>query len=153
LILEIPYSRPRANLFSVLLSVSGVFFFILLLSGEVPAADWKIYAGTDEGQFYYDAESLAHPSAGVIHLRHKANFSENGVRRIARAFGKEYEDLAYSISVREINCPERKIRSLGVTYFSKTGESLDAAVNSQTEWHPIEPTAVVEGLYQAVCKE
>jgi hypothetical protein len=116
------------------------------------AADWRIYAGTDEGQFYYDAESLAHPAEGVVNLRHRANFSENGIRRIAEIFGKDYEDLAYSISVREINCREKKIRSLGVTYFSKTGKPLDAAVDSQTEWHPIEETAVIEGLYQMVCK-
>jgi hypothetical protein len=146
-------STRRINFSPILLSVIGASLLLLLLAGEISAADWRIYAGTDEGQFYYDAESVAHPADGVVHLRHKANFSENGVRRIAEAFGKEYEDLAYSISVREINCSERKIRSLGVTYFSKTGKSLDAAVDSRTEWHPIEPTAVIEGLYQMVCKE
>ncbi len=142
-----------ANFFTAILSIIGAFSFIILIPGEIPAADWKIYAGTDEGQFYYDAESLAHPAQGIVHMRHKASFSENGIRRIMKAFGKEYEDLAYSISVREINCPERKIRSLGVTYYSKTGKPLDAAIDSQTEWHSIEQTAVIEGLYQMVCKE
>ena len=56
-------------------------------------------------------------------------------------------------SRREINCPERKIRSLGVTYFAKTGKPLDAAIDSQTEWHAIEQTAVIEGLHQMVCKK
>jgi hypothetical protein len=136
-----------------ILSIFATISLFLLLPRNLPAADWKIYAGTDEGQFYYDAASVAHPAENIIHLRHKATFSENGVRRIVEIFGKEYEDLGYSISVREINCPERKIRSLGVTYFSKSGKALDAAIDSRTEWHSIEQTAVIEGLYQVVCKE
>jgi hypothetical protein len=138
---------------TALLSIIGTIFLFLLLPSEMPAADWRIYAGTDEGQFYYDTESVARPAKGMVHLRHKADFSQNGIRRIVEAFGKEYEDLAYSISVREIDCPERKIRSLGVTYFTKPGKPLDVAIDSQTEWHTIEQTAVIEGLHQMVCKE
>jgi hypothetical protein len=141
------------NFFALLLSLSGITVLFFSVAPESPGADWRIYAGTDEGQFYYDAESVTRPAEGIVHFRHRANFSENGVRRIAEAFGREYEDLSYSISVREINCPERKIRSLGVTYFSRAGKPLDAAVDSQTDWHPIEPTAVIEGLYQMVCRQ
>ena len=146
-------TTPGMKAPAFILPIFATISLLLLLPRDLPAADWRIYAGTDEGQFYYDAESVAHPATGIIHLRHKASFSENGVRRIVEAFGKEYEDLAYSISVREINCSERKIRSLGVTYFSKSGKALDAAIDSRTEWHPIEQTAVIEGLYQMVCKE
>lgn len=153
MISEIRASTRRANFPTAFLSVPVAFLLIFLFAGEIPAAEWRIYAGTDEGQFYYDAQSLTYPAQGVVHLRHKANFSANGIRRLAEALGKEYDDLAYSISVREIDCREKKIRSLGVTYFSKTDKPLDAAVDSRTEWHPIEKTAVIEGLYQMVCKE
>jgi hypothetical protein len=134
-------------------SIFAALSLFLILPWDLPAADWKVYAGTDEGQFYYDAESVARPAKNMVHLRHKATFSENGIRRIMEIFGKEYEDLAYSISVREIDCAARKIRSLGVTYFSRSGKALDAAIDSRTEWHSIEPTAVIEGLFQIVCKE
>jgi hypothetical protein len=40
-----------------------------------------------------------------------------------------------------------------VTYFSKNGKALDVAIDSKTEWHPIAQTAVIEGLFQMVCKE
>jgi hypothetical protein len=146
-----PTQEPKVS--AAILSIIGTISLILLLPWETPAAEWKIYAGTDEGQFYYDAESVAHPAKDLVHLRHKASFSENGTRRLVEALGKEYEDLAYSISVREIDCSERKIRSLGVTYFSKTGKALDVAIDSKTEWHPIAQTAVIEGLFQMVCKE
>jgi hypothetical protein len=146
-------SRPGIRFSAALLFFAAAFLPNPLSGREAPAADWKIYAGTDEGRFYFDAESLVSSGKGIVHLRHRANFSASGVRRIAEAFGKEYKDLAYAISIREINCPEKKIRSLGVTYFSKTGEALDAAVDSQAEWFPIDPNAVIEGLYQEICRE
>ena len=145
-------SRVKAPPF--ILSILATFSLLLLLPQDLAAEDWKIYAGTDEGRFYYDTESVVQPAKDIIHLRHKASFSENGVRRIVEILGEEeYKDLDYSISVREINCSEKKIRSLGVTYFSKSGKALDAAVDFRTEWHPIEQTAVIEGLYQMVCKQ
>jgi hypothetical protein len=116
------------------------------------AADWKIYAGTDEGLFYYDEESTTHPSAGMVHFRHKATFSEKGIARIVEALGKEYQNLAYSISIREINCYAKKVRSLGVTYFSTEGKTLDVAIDSKSDWHPIEPSAMIEGLFQKLCR-
>ena len=146
-----PTPGMKASVF--ILSIVAAISLLLILPRNLLATDWRIYAGTDEGQFYYDAESVTHPAKDMVHLRHKASFSESGIRRIAEVFGKEYEDLAYSISIREINCSERKIRSLGVTYFSKSGKALDAAIDSRTEWHTIEQTAVIEGLYQMVCKE
>jgi hypothetical protein len=131
----------------------GAMIFAFLCPLKTFAADWKIYAGTDEGLFYYDAESITHPSAGVVHFRHKATFSEIGIGRVVEAFGQEYKNLAYSISVREMNCSEKKVRSLGVTYFSTDGKTLDVAVDAKAEWHPIEPTAMIEGLFQKLCKQ
>jgi hypothetical protein len=141
--------RGEIYLFGALISVAVFSFFF---PRQILAADWKIYAGTDEGQFYYDAESFTHPAAGMVHFRHKTVFSEKGIARAEEAFGKEYQHLAYSISVREIDCSEKKIRSLGVMYFSEDGKTLDMAIDSKSEWHAIEPTAMVEGLFQNLCK-
>jgi hypothetical protein len=139
-------------LFFCVLLISGVIFFPIFLL-HASSADWRVYAGTDEGQFYYDAESITHPSPDTVHFRHKVIFSEKGIKRAVESFGKEYEKLAYSISVREINCSEKKVRSLGVTYFTEEGITLDMAVDTKAEWHIIEPTAVIEGLYQRVCRQ
>jgi hypothetical protein len=138
---------PLGTLIPIAL-ISFSFFFPLKGS----AADWRIYAATDEGQFYYDAENTTHLSVGMVHFRHKTIFSENGIARAVEAFGADYQHLAYSISVREIDCSEKKIRSLGVTYFSKDEKILDAAIDPKSEWHPIEPTAMIEGLFQNLCK-
>jgi len=151
---ERPLKRRGQNKFYLLGALISIALisFSFFLPHRVSAADWQIYAGTDEGQFYYDAESITHPSAGTVHFRHKTVFSEKGIARAVEAFGTDYQHLAYSISVREINCSEKKIRSLGVTYFSKDGKTLDVAIDPKSEWHPIEPTAMIEGLFQNLCK-
>lgn len=141
--------RGKIFLFCALIPATIFFFF---LPRQISAADWKIYAGTDEGQFYYDTESITHPSAGIVHFRHKTVFSEKGIARAVEAFGIGYQHLTYSISMREINCSEKKIRSLGVTYFSGDGKTLDVAIDSKAQWHAIEPTAMVEGLFQSLCQ-
>jgi hypothetical protein len=143
--------RKKFYPYGVLIPIALISFSCFLpLKGS--AADWKIYAGTDEGQFYYDAENITHLSVGMVHFRHKTVFSENGIARAVEALGTDYQHLEYSISVREIDCSEKKVRSLGVTYFSKDGKTLDAAIDPKSEWHPIEPTAMIEGLFQNLCK-
>jgi hypothetical protein len=143
--------RKKFYPFGILIPIALISFsFFFPLKGS--AADWRIYAGTDEGQFYYDAENTTHLSVGMVHFRHKTVFSENGIARAVEAFGTDYQHLAYSISVREMDCSEKKILSLGVTYFSRDGKTLDAAIDPKSEWHPIEPTAMIEGLFQNLCK-
>jgi hypothetical protein len=133
------------------LFITGALFFLLFSPDGFPA-DWKIYAATDEGQFYYDEESIIHPFAGTVKFRHKVVFSEKGIRHFAESLGSDYENLSYAVSVREILCSEKKVRSLGVTYFSNNGDVLDQAIDSESEWHWIESSAMIAGLYQKVCK-
>jgi hypothetical protein len=132
----------------------GTLFFglVLLRFAEAWGADWKAYAGTDDGIFYYDAENVIHPSNNIIRVWHKVVFSEKGIQGAVRTFGKDYENLDYSISLREINCVEKKVRSLSVTYFSKGGAVLDSAGDYGADWHSIDPMAIIEGLYQRVCQ-
>jgi hypothetical protein len=128
-------------------------FGLLLPFAEAGGADWRVYAGTDDGIFYYDAENVIRPSNDTVRIWHKVVFSEKGIRGAVNTFGKDYENLDYSISLREINCVEKKIRSLSVTYYSKEGAVLDSAVDYGAEWHAIDPMAIIEGLYQRVCKK
>ncbi len=124
----------------------------LLGSTEVWGADWKAYGGNNDGLFYYDSDSITHPSKNIIRFWHKAIFSEAGIREAVNTFGKDYENLDYSISLREINCSEKMIRLLAVTYYSNTGAILDSAVNYGAGWQFMDSAAVIESLYQRLCK-
>jgi hypothetical protein len=124
----------------------------LLGSTEAGGTDWKAYGGTNDGVFYYDTENIIHPSKNIIRFWHKAIFSEAGLREAVNTFGKDYENLDHSISLREINCSEKKIRSLAVTYYSNVGAILDSAMDYEAEWHRIDSEAIIESLYQRLCE-
>ncbi|MGD0623509.1 MAG: surface-adhesin E family protein [Thermodesulfobacteriota bacterium] len=132
----------------------SVIFVALALLGSIEAwgTDWKAYGGTDEGVFYYDTENIDHPSKNIIRFWHKVIFSEKGIREAVNTFGKDYENVGHSISLREINCSEKKIRSLAVTYYSNAGAVLDSAMVYEAEWHFIDSKAIIESLYQRLCK-
>jgi len=124
----------------------------LLGSAEVWGEDWKAYGGTNDGVFYYDTENMTHPSKNIIRFWHKTIFSEAGIREAVKTFGKDYENLDHSISLREIDCSERMIRSLAVTYYSNNGAILDSAVNPEAEWQFMDSAAIIETLYQKFCE-
>lgn len=136
------------------LSFMSVIFVALALLGSIEAwgADWKAYGGTDDGVFYYDPENIDHPSKSIIRFWHKVIFSQKGIREAVNTFGEDYENLRDSISLREINCSEKKIRSLAVTYYSNAGAVLDSAMVYEAEWHFIDSAAIIESLYQRLCK-
>ena len=136
------------------LSIGSVIFFALTLLGRIEGwgADWKAYGGTNDGVFYYDTENINHPSKNIIRFWHKVVFSEAGIREAVNSFGKDYENLDHSISLREINCSEKKIRSLAVTYYSNAGAMLDSAMDYEAEWHRIDSEAIIESLYQRLCE-
>jgi hypothetical protein len=79
-------------------------------------------------------------------------FPAKGILGLVGTFGQDYENLGHSISLREINCPEKLIRSFRITDYSKAGEVLDPAVDYGAEWYFIDPKAIAEGLYQIVSK-
>jgi hypothetical protein len=125
---------------------------VLLGSTEVWGEDWKAYGGTNGGVFYYDTENITHPSKNIIRFWHKTIFSEAGIREAVKTFGKDYENLDESISLREIDCPQKMIRSLAVTYYSNTGAVLDSAMNPEADWQFIGSAAIIESLYQRLCE-
>ena len=132
--------------------MSVISFAIALLgSTEVWGEEWKAYGGTNDGVFYYDTENITHPSKNIIRFWHKVIFSEKGIREAVNTFGKDYENLDHSLSLREINCSEKKIRSLAVTYYSNTGAILDSAMNYEAEWQFMDSAAIIESLYQRLC--
>jgi len=136
------------------LSIMSVISVALALLGstEVWGEDWKAYGGTNDGVFYYDTENMTHPSKNIIRFWHKTIFSEAGIREAVKTFGKDYENLDHSTSLREIDCPKKMIRSLAVTYYSNIGAILDTAMNAEAEWQFMDSEAIIESLYQRLCK-
>jgi hypothetical protein len=67
-----------------------------------------------------------------------------------RELGKEYKNINYAKVLHEINCLDRKWRTLSLTRYSKEGEVINSSFR-ESEWNRILSESLVEALYKWVC--
>jgi len=124
---------------------------IIIFVGEVYGADWKFHGLNESFWASYDAQSVTRPSKNIVRVWEKWNYTEKGVIGIVGRLGKKYENLSYTISLEEINCVEKMIRTLSVTYYDNKGEVI-FFYSSPLEWDFIIPESNGETLYEEICK-
>ncbi len=126
---------------------------IALSDAEVWGEDWKFILknkGGDDG--YYDADSLTHPSKGIIRVSLKVVYSEKSINREAEKLGASYKDLSHRIILLEMNCIEKKEAFLEVTAYSKKGKAISSIKPDKPIWVAHPPESIGEGLHKLLCK-
>ena len=128
--------------------------FVIFPHTEVRAKDWRLYAKTDSYECFYDAEDMSRSSQDIVEVWTKLEYTQKGVIEMLIRFGKHYENLSYSLELREINCAEKKDRLLSITAYSEEGNILyaDQAGSRPPPWKIIFRGSVEEDLYSALCK-
>jgi hypothetical protein len=124
----------------------------LFTYAEVWGAEWKLYDSNEDFLCYYDIESITHPSKNIVRVWVKWDFSEKGVMYYMGKFGIKYMSLSHSINLPEINCLEKTIRSLSLTYYDNEGEVIYSFSSPSSKWDFIPPETIGEILYKEVCK-
>jgi hypothetical protein len=124
---------------------------------EVWGADWKQWIRiSDESIYYYDTESITHPSKNIVRVWTKYIFPEEGIRKRMKTGEKiaGIEDvLDCRLSLYEVNCAQRMAREVSVFTYSMTGKFLPAYSDVfLKDWFLIEPESMAEILLKKVCK-
>jgi hypothetical protein len=114
----------------------GAFFLALgftLCHTEVWSADWKEFAETTAGIFYYDKASVTSPSRGFFRVWiHSVNKHET--------------------SLIEINCREKDYRVLDVVEYDETDRMKDRFdYYDNPDWLVISQNTVPEPLHSILC--
>jgi len=135
----------------------GVIFIGLFIFGhaEVWGEDviiWKYYGGSEFILAYYELQSIIRPSKNVVRVWVKWDYKKKGVMDMVRRFGKEYENLAYSKNLNEINCVEKKIHFQSADFYDNKEELIHSFSDQSSEWAFIAPESMNESLYKEVCK-
>jgi hypothetical protein len=73
---------------------------------------------------YYYTKNITHPSKNVVRVWERWNLTEKGVLAWVQELGKEYENLSHFIILWEINCAEKKSRSLSETSYDNKGKVI-----------------------------
>lgn len=128
-----------------------VLFMVLAITSVSSGADWKLYAPHEYCYAYYDAQSITHSSKNIVRVCTRWDVTEKGVMYMMEFFGKGYENMNFSLDSFEINCVEKKYRTLSSTKYDKDAKVIDS-IKSPEGWHFIDPGTINEALYKKVCR-
>jgi hypothetical protein len=131
----------------------GVVFVIVLCTfvcTEAWAENWKSFASTPSGSFYYDFDSITLVSKNVIKVWTQQVFSLEGIDRMVEAFGPKFNDLHHQAVQFEIDCAESKVRMAYFNY-SRDGKIITSGQYKKGEWEFFAPESVLSMLSQNLC--
>jgi hypothetical protein len=107
---------------------------------------WKVFSLTDlyEG-FYWEDMTRSHKN--VVRVWIKLEYTEKGMAESVKEFGKDYENLSYSLQFWEIDCPVKKQRILSINEYSAEGNILKTKPGKSHL-----SGTLAKSLSEAVCK-
>ncbi len=145
--------------------ILAAFWFAILHWNTADGADWKSYAENQNFSFYYNAEE-PDPLKEILNIFKKRIVRVWTKRAVKNNKGrgwqiqenkrlglsvKDYEQYEYTLSLKEINCSDKMIRSLSEADYAKEGNSLAKSESPFAGWSPVIPASSDESLYRTVC--
>jgi len=143
---------------SVKLGVILIIGLAIFGNAEVRGEDWKLLNSNEKASAYYDAQSITHPSKNISRVWVRWDWTQKGVINWVEEFekkfnnGKKYKNMSRTKQLWEINCLEKTVRLLSMTYYDNKGGVIDSVNNLLSGWNSNVPGSPVEVLYNAVCK-
>jgi Surface-adhesin protein E len=114
-------------------------------------ADWRFYAKSEFGSYCYDTESISRLSNHLVRVWQKLILNNKGTVNLVGELGKEYEKASEAIILREIDCINKKSRTLQLTFYSEEGRVIKKESYDPFGWDSIIPESVDDVLYCAIC--
>jgi hypothetical protein len=84
----------------------------------------------------------------------KRVFTVKGVIEVVRqpGFGKKYETLSYATGLSEMQCADKKKRTLSIAWYSGEEKMLSSDSDQTSNWKLITPGSTAEELHKILCK-
>lgn len=122
---------------------------VIFLYTPIWGRDWKHYGTNEEGDYFYDAESMISPSRDIIRICVQSVYTDKGISQWVEKGGESFKDLDFSVSWLEIHCIEKSFRYLKIIFYTKKGEAFYPF--DREEWHFFIPDAMLKTLFSEVC--
>jgi predicted DNA binding protein len=103
--------------------------------------------------YYYDATRVTQVSEGVLKFWGKAIPSPEAVKKFVKIDPK-FTELDHIISLIEMNCTERKRRSLWIIFYDKNGVVIENVeiTHGESDWEIVLPGSAQEDILDALCE-
>jgi hypothetical protein len=146
------------SLSNVLGVTSVIIGIAILYCIEVIAADWKSLGSDDDFSYFYDSATISYPSKAIARVWTKTIYKEKGrVKTMERFRGNKelsgiIKNVDHTLNLFEINCLDKKFRTLSGIFYSKNGKVLKTVESTSGLWKFIPPDTMYEAIYEVVCK-
>ena len=114
---------------------------------EMQGGHWKFFSSTDlyEGFYYVSKSHLLYK--GTVLVSVKLEYTEKGIAEHIKEFGKDYENLSYSLQSWEVDCRAKTERILFNNRYSVEGNLINtkSAKGRLSE-------SISKSLSETVCK-
>lgn len=138
--------RVKCSIISALVGALTIFGH-----GATWGADWKFYGGNNNGESYYDVQNIIRPSENIVRVWTKTIHTDKGIIGIVGKYGKDWENVKFSICLQEINCSDKKSHFLSQDYYAEEGNVL-FSFGPRGEWKFVVPGSMADALYEKVCR-
>ena len=127
----------------VVLIIGIVTFGCAGMRGE----SWKSFSSTDlyEGFYYVSKSHLLYK--GTVQVAVKLEYTKKGIAEHIKEFGKDYENLSYSLQSWEVDCRAKKERILSNNRYSVEGNLINTKLAKGRL-----SQSLGKSLSEAVCK-
>ena len=133
----------------LVLAVIGFIFFCFT---EGWGAEWKLYAMTVEGSWFYDVTGTTLPSKDIVRVPVKAIYTDIGKMSFAKELEEKFRTVSFALLLCEIHCVDKKVRVLSRFIYSTNGDILNSFSNEDATWSFFTPDSKTDGLFKSVCK-
>ena len=110
-------------------------------------AHWIFFSSTDLYEGFYYVRKSHFLYKGTVRVWIKLEYTKKGIAEYVKEFGKDYENLSYSLQYWEIDCPAEKQRILSRSQYSVEGN----LINTKSAKGPL-AQSLGKSLSEAVCK-
>ena len=130
----------------------------ILHCAEVIAGEWKLLGSNDDFLYFYDPTTISFSSKSIGRVWTKAIYKETGREKTMQDYRENRELLSiikivdHTLNLLEINCHDKKFRTLSGNFYSKNGKILKTVESNSQPWKFIPPDTMYEAIYQLVCK-
>jgi len=148
---KIKKSKKGVDQMKSLLGKLGVILVGLLIfvtgCQSAKGGNWKFLSSTDlyEGFYYVTKSHLLYK--GTVLVSVKLEYTEKGIAEYIKEFGKDYENLSYSLQSWEVNCRAKTERILSISQYSVDGNILKTKPDKRHL-----SGSLGKSLSEAVCK-
>jgi hypothetical protein len=110
---------------SVKLGVVLIIGMVIIGCAGMREAHWKFLSSTDLYEAFYYVSKSHFLYKGTVLVSVKLEYTKKGIAEHVRAFGKDYENLNYSLQQWEIDCPAKTQRISSSSQYSAEGNIIN----------------------------